>query len=859
MDPFRSTLRSDTLRRLLVTLVAALLAAASLTVTQRVLTARAAAPTGACQLLSAKGAIQHVIYVQFDNTHFLRDHPDVPSDLEQMPNLLNFIKDNGTLLTNDHTILISHTGGGILSSLTGLYPDRHGQAVSNSYNFFRNDGSGTSGFSSTFKYWTDLTDGGNPANNPPAASTDSNFNMVNADPPALGGNGTVRNAPAPWVPFTRAGCDVGNVGVANTVLENNTSIILRSPGATALASPAASGDTNVKVVSVNGLAPGQTVVVQTGSAVAELGVIQAVGTAGALGTGVDLAAALANAHPSGAAFTVYATDPTGDMTKVFGQGSPEWNEGRASQIAASNTAARALAQTDFVGIAIHCAAPAKGGGICHGDANAKPDPLPDEAGGYSGFQGLFGAKYVNPAIHGGSASVDDTNRDPIVDPFGQPGFPGFDGMYARNTLGMVAQMQESGVPVTFAYISDAHDNHGNSGNIHVAYGPGEAGYVQQLADYDKAFGDFFTRLATDGITKANTLFVFTVEEGDHFAGTEPDAPCDGINTPCTYANGHVTEANGDLKRMVARYNLDHGTTATTSFSVHNDMAPNVYINGNPGRQSPLARDLEKVMSRIEVTNPLSGVHQNLMVAMADPVEEQILHLVTADPARTPTFTPFAQGDYFLNASSTTPCDFTTSAPPDACVFLPSTAPGVNTFAWNHGGIQSEVASTWVGVVGPGIQPQGQNDELWSDHTDLRPTMLSLLGLRDSYVSDGRVITEIIDPKVLGRSLKDSQGSIEALGAAWKQVNAPFGQFAADTLIASTAALASDSPGDATYNSISNQLLALGVARDSLAAQIRLAIDGAEFGGVKIKDKQATDWINQANDLLQQAHDLAASS
>ena len=98
----------------------------------------APAVTG-CQL-GDKGKIKHVIYLQFDNVHFLRDNPNVPSDLEQMPHLLNFIKDNGTLDTNDHTILISHTGGGILSSLTGLYPDRHGQAVSNSYNFFRPDG-----------------------------------------------------------------------------------------------------------------------------------------------------------------------------------------------------------------------------------------------------------------------------------------------------------------------------------------------------------------------------------------------------------------------------------------------------------------------------------------------------------------------------------------------------------------------------------------------------------------------------------------------------------------------------------------------------------------------------------------------
>ena len=100
--------RPNVVRRLFASLASTLLVAASLTVA----TASAAAPPTGCQLQSAKGAIQHVIYVQFDNVHFLRDNPDVPSDVEQMPNLLNFIKDNGTLLTNDHTVLISHTGGG---------------------------------------------------------------------------------------------------------------------------------------------------------------------------------------------------------------------------------------------------------------------------------------------------------------------------------------------------------------------------------------------------------------------------------------------------------------------------------------------------------------------------------------------------------------------------------------------------------------------------------------------------------------------------------------------------------------------------------------------------------------------------
>jgi len=216
--------------------------------------------------------------------------------------------------------------------------------------------------------------------------------------------------------------------------------------------------------------------------------------------------------------------------------------------------------------------------------------LPDEKGGYAGFKGLFGAKYVNPAIAHGAACVNDTSGSPIRDPFGQCGFPGFDGMLAKNSLGETAAMQEAGVPVTFTYISDAHDFHGVSGNDHRAYGPGEAGYVQQLKDYDMAFDKFFGRLKNDGLNKDNTLFVITVEEGDHFAGTKPDNPnCDGVNVACTYANGHVTEVNGDMRRLVATYDASHGTSATTDFSVHADMAPNVYVTGNPpGTRRPCA-------------------------------------------------------------------------------------------------------------------------------------------------------------------------------------------------------------------------------------------------------------------------------
>src|SRR5262245_19961311 len=89
-----------------------------------------------CVLEYAHSRIRHIIYVQFDNTHFTRDNPNVPSDLEQMPHLLRFIRHHGTLLSNHHTPLISHTANDILTSLTGVYGDRHGQAVANSFGFF---------------------------------------------------------------------------------------------------------------------------------------------------------------------------------------------------------------------------------------------------------------------------------------------------------------------------------------------------------------------------------------------------------------------------------------------------------------------------------------------------------------------------------------------------------------------------------------------------------------------------------------------------------------------------------------------------------------------------------------------------
>jgi hypothetical protein len=747
-----------------VVLVATALAAlATVVAVQGAGAVRDAKPTApaasGCQLNSPRGNVKHVIFLIFDNVHFLRDNPNVPSDLEQMPNLLNFIRSNGTLLTNDHTVLISHTANGILTNLTGMYSDRHGQAVSNSYRYFRSDGSTAS--SSSFKYWTDLTDDVN------ATPADPNYNMVNGD------SGSPKNAPAPWVPYTKAGCDFGATALANVVQENT-------------------------------------------------------------GTG-----------------------PAGDMTKVFGTGSPEWNEAAASNAAPAGSAARNLAQTDFVGIAVHCAKTTTS--ICHGNSNARPDALPDEPGGYDNFQGLFGAKYVNPAICtvstsnctnatvNGQTALKKLDGTPITDQFNQPGFPGFDGLFASTTLSYVAQMQEAGIPVTFGYISDAHDQHGVAGEIHATRGPGEADYVEQLRKYDQAFGQFFQRLADDGINRSNTLFVFTVEEGDHFAGSQPTNPsCDGVNTPCTYSL--VGEINGNLQGL-----LKTQQGITTPFTVHADMAPTIYLTGNPSRTSAVTRAFGRAVGALTAVNPYTGATDHITAALADPVEMKALHMITADPQRTPTLTMFAQPDYFLFQSATR-CDEPGFGP---CITVPTT-PVTSTFAWNHGGIQPEIATTWAGLVGPGVRNNG-DDSTWADHTDIRPTMLDLVGLSDQYVHDGRVLIDQLDAWAVPQTLIAHRETLRRLGEVYKQLNAPFGSFGMDTLTASTRAVKSGSAGDdSTYTTIENQIASLTASRDALASQIRAALDGAAFGAARIDEQQAKGWIAAADGLLAQAAALAAS-
>lgn len=737
--------------------------------------------TAGCHL---GNGVRHVVEITFDNVHFFRDNPNVPSDLEMMPHLLQFLEGNGTLLSNNHTPLIAHTANDSLTTYTGLYGDRAGMPVSNSYRTFNTDG--TTDPAGSFAYWThpvfDTAATPNPGH-------DTNPSMVYSPvPPATAEHPPAPTTvtPAPWAPFTRAGCNVGEVATANMVLEN---------------------------------------------------------------TGVDI-------------------------PKVFGASSPE-----AQQLAADPDSFKDAETADYVGLGVHCA---PGSAFCstaqgakYGQTSPSPtavsDVLPNEPGGYAGFQGLFGHRYVAPQLGAGTPSLShngyqvtnatgnlvDENGNQINGAFltNHPGFPGFGSINAAQTLAYMADMQESGVPVTYGYISDIHGNEHIPGvtacqGAPPALGPGSPCYVAQAQYYDQAFATFFQRLAADGITAKNTLFVVSSDEGDHVSGANANraaqptpATCDGAavsgttvtpDVPCTYPAGSFGELAGNLTGLLATQASD-----TTAFTVESDSAPEFYVTGNPGPGTPAVRTLEHEVAGLTAFNPYTKTTQNITNYLADPTEEGILHMVNADPARTPTFALFAKPDYFLSTG------------PATC--SPCVTQNTN-FAYDHGDYAAEIDTNWLGIAGPGVghlgldgtaAGAGPNSDgpnsgqvtvpgsgttgTWADETDVRPTLLYLAGLRDDYEHDGRVITEILahPNHALGAP------GVAELGACYKQLNSSVGEFGTATLQAATAAIGGSSPGDASYLATDQALSHLAQHRDHLAGVIKAELEAAAFGDVPV--------------------------
>jgi hypothetical protein len=329
---------------------------------------------------------------------------------------------------------------------------------------------------------------------------------------------------------------------------------------------------------------------------------------------------------------------------VFGPTSPE-----AAQLAADGSRFKDAESNDYIGLSLHCGQGPQSSVCANAQAvrfgqpapspTAVPDVLPDEPGGYSGFQALHGHRYVAPVlgagtpnlsrngyqVTNGSGNLVDLSGNEIQGPFlHTPGFPGFGGITAAQTLAYVADLQETGTPITYGYISDLHaNNHPGPSpactsppapRSGFALGPGDPCYKANAAQYDAAFDTFFQRLAAGGITPANTLFVFTADEGDHFAGANVgraiEPTCTGMpsttSSACSYPAGQIGELNSNITGLLNQQKGD-----TTPSTLQNDSAPQFYVTGRPGVTDTATRSLERNVADLKANNPYTTGASNV--------------------------------------------------------------------------------------------------------------------------------------------------------------------------------------------------------------------------------------------------------
>jgi hypothetical protein len=575
---------------------------------------------------------------------------------------------------------------------------------------------------------------------------------------------------------------------------------------------------------------------------------------------------------------------------------------------------------------------------------AVPDVLPTEPGGYHGYTALYGHKYIQPTV--GPADVNDgstttrtlprasgptflptptTGSDtfPVQDSAGNltdlfgneidgefsdapgPGFPGYGPITAAQSLAYTADMQEAGVPVTYTYVSDLHEKkfypstYVTAGGVPSkpptcsttgaksgwGLGPGDPCYEYNAQQDNAAFEVFFQRLADDGITPANTLFVFAADEGDHFDGAnvgravDPTSGCTGTpgvavdtatggETPyeCSYPAGSVGEVDTDIHGLLA---AQQGDSTSSFYSEPQGEA--VYVTGS----STNSRQLEHEFANATVNNPFTG-NPNTPITnyMADSEEESILHISTADPNRNPTFIDFPESDTYFSSGTSDSCStpVTAATANTQCDFLN------RQYLWNHGYYAPEIDTTWAGFVGPGVANRGLDGfapqdgpssagatsglakpvpenlpGTWIDQSDIRPTLMYLTGLRDDYVEDGRVITEDLARASTNRALRAPY--VVALGECYKQLNSSVGKFGSDTLAADTAAIESSSPGDRSYARFEARLSTLASGRDTLATILKHELWQTEFLNIRVPATSLQLFV--CNAVIQGAAHLAA--
>jgi hypothetical protein len=221
---------------------------------------------------------------------------------------------------------------------------------------------------------------------------------------------------------------------------------------------------------------------------------------------------------------------------------------------------------------------------------------------------------------------------------------------------------------------------------------------------------------------------------------------------------------------------------------------------------------------------------------------KLLHMVTFSPQRTPTFTIFGNDNYFFETGNNNGC----ATPTDPVC----EAPG---FAWNHGDFQKQITQTWVAMVGPGVKTLGRHDDQFTDHADVRPTTMALLGLKDDYVHEGRVVAEWMQRQALPRGIENRQEDFIELARIYKQLNAPKGQLGRASLVWSNRSVTA---ADQTYARYLKKIGDITAERNDLAGKIKTVLNNAEFNGQPVDEGNEDGLGNRAKALIDQVSDLA---
>jgi hypothetical protein len=116
-----------------------------------------------------------------------------------------------------------------------------------------------------------------------------------------------------------------------------------------------------------------------------------------------------------------------------------------------------------------------------------------------------------------------------------------------------------------------------------------------------------------------------------------------VTITCSY--GQVDEVDGNLTGMLAAKGI------TTLFDVKADSAPIIYVHGQPARTASAVRTMERTAAGLTADDLATGQVVRLTNYLADPVEMNLLHMITGDPKRTAAFALFANPDFYLSSGS----------------------------------------------------------------------------------------------------------------------------------------------------------------------------------------------------------------